>query len=55
LKASPDGYARSDEALEVVAAAQARGYPDACIASGEFAHHDRRSAVLCAIAAHFGM
>jgi hypothetical protein len=29
--------ARSDEPLEAVAAARARGYPDACIASDEFA------------------
>jgi hypothetical protein len=28
-----------------VAAARGRGYPGACIASGEFAHRDRRSAV----------
>jgi hypothetical protein len=30
--------AHSDDAPEAVAAARARGYPDACIASGDFAH-----------------
>jgi len=45
ILASGRVVARSDEALEAVAAAWARGYPDACIASGEFAHRERRSVV----------
>ena len=40
--------ARADEALEAVAAAGA-GIPTPCIASGEFGHRERRSAVLCAL------
>jgi hypothetical protein len=40
IPASGRVVARSDEALEAVAPARARGYPDAYIASGEFANAD---------------
>jgi len=53
MLASGRVVARPDEALEAVAAVSARGYPGACIASGEFAHRGHRSAVPCALAAHF--
>jgi hypothetical protein len=38
MLAACGAVAPSNEALEGVAAARARGYPGACIASGEFAH-----------------
>jgi hypothetical protein len=45
ILASGRVVARSDEALEAVAPARARGYPDACIASAEYAYRGHRLAV----------
>jgi predicted carbohydrate-binding protein with CBM5 and CBM33 domain len=49
MLAACGAVARSDEALEAVAAARARGYPDAYIASAEFAYCERRSAAHCVL------